>query len=145
LSAAAEQQWHDDPARQSSNLRPSHQEHHRSERCQHPTAASRPTSELSKACQRWQTCDQGVDRRQLKTSHPRKIRRTGSATAGLARLIGAAAATWPWRSWFARLLADLCRIGGAAKALKHALVSKLTGDDRMRNELLEVEKRRVAA
>jgi hypothetical protein len=117
------------------------------------TAASRPTSELSKACQRWQTCDQGVDRRLLKTSLPRKIRRTGSPTAGLARLIGAAAATWPWRSCFARLLADLCRdgtielnrIGGAAKALKHALIPKLTGDDRMRNELLEVAKRRVAA
>jgi len=70
---------------------------------------------------------QGVDRRLLKTSLPR-IRRTGSPTAGLARLIGAAAATWPWRSWFARLLADLCRdgtielnrIGGAAKVLKHA-------------------------
>src|SRR4030095_10384902 len=89
------------------------------------------------------TCDQGVDRRLLKTSLPRKIRRTGSPTAGLARFIGAAA-----RRWFARLLADLCRdgtielnrIGGAAKALKHALVPKLTGDDRIRNELLEVEK-----
>ena len=106
-------------------------------------------SELSKACQRWQTCDQGIDRRKQKTSLPRKIKASrGAPTAGLARLIGAAAATWRWRSWFARLLADLYRdgtiellhIGGAAKALKHALVTKLAGDDRKRNELLELGK-----